>query len=655
MRRSKIIFMAFLMGLLSAQPLYAFVPRNPLSITRPTESGLSTVSFGLDLAALTSSITNEAGACVSRRLRDIPNRTVTETDITGGQTVSSYPPRAYNPLRAFVSSCEDIPASVSRPDGVLVSIKRAQSPRQSRGATAILRPLQSNGVRSGIPRRNGNRTVLDVLGRPVSVRHVINITYKSKTSGQTLASFGYTRDATGLVTQKVSIVNGTAATNSYAYDALGRLTAAGGAAYTYDAAGNRNTQAGGGVPSISFSYQHNRLAAMLPFQASVLHDGAGNVRDMFVFSYSSSQRLSLAWDSQGRLASVKTNNVFAESYAYDPLGRRLSTTTGTNTVYHVYDGDHCAADVNASGQPLRVYTWGPGVDNLLAVTLITGGVTNIYYAVKDHLGSVHALIDASGNAAATYTYDAWGNVLSATINYSLLTVNSLRYLWQGREYSFATGLTNFRARWYSPELGRWLSPDPIGLEGGLNLYEAFVNNPVNYRDPSGLWGIQFGSVNLGYGDPWLAFDSDSWGDLGRGAAAGVDGMIPFFDPLTGVYADDCGNVDDMYKVSRHIGGLTRDTMIAVAIPNIGTWIKNPILYEIGSTTVSPRTWEAIQGMTVIDRGKYLANMANGNYWRAALEGLNNLGQFTTTVGTGLTPGANLLVLGAFEAVDYQTR
>jgi len=50
----------------------------------------------------------------------------------------------------------------------------------------------------------------------------------------------------------------------------------------------------------------------------------------------------------------------------------------------------------------------------------------------------------------------------------------------------AAGFYNFRARWYDPVTGRWLSPDPIGISGGLNLYEAFANNPVNSRDPFGL-------------------------------------------------------------------------------------------------------------------------------------------------------------------------
>jgi RHS repeat-associated protein len=224
-----------------------------------------------------------------------------------------------------------------------------------------------------------------------------------------------------------------------------------------------------------------------------------------------------AWNTQGQLLAVTTNGVPAKSYTYDPLGRRLSTTTLTHsgtdastqfsTVYHVYDGGHCAADISPSGHPLRIYTWGAGIDNLLAVTTINGASTNTYYAITDHLNTVHALVDESGTPAATYTYDAWGNVLSSTINSSLLAINSLRYLWQGREYSHATGLYNFRARWYNPDWGRWLSKDPIGLEGGLNLYVFCANDPVNRTDPAGL-EAGFGSYDMA-GLHQLYFSNDS--------------------------------------------------------------------------------------------------------------------------------------------------
>ena len=60
-----------------------------------------------------------------------------------------------------------------------------------------------------------------------------------------------------------------------------------------------------------------------------------------------------------------------------------------------------------------------------------------------------------------------------------------RYRFQGREWSAATGLTNFRARWYDSVTGRWLSKDPIGLSGGLNLYAFCGDDPVNSLDPFG--------------------------------------------------------------------------------------------------------------------------------------------------------------------------
>jgi RHS repeat-associated protein len=533
----------------------------PLSVSRQADAGFATVAFGLDLAALVSSVTNEAGACVSRVLRDIPARTVTETDITGGQTVAR-------------SDAAGRVTSVSRPDGVLVSnvldvlgrpveilhngapvlgmdwrtdggllaasnaaariawsrnafgLATNEATQVSSFEVQVSRLLSSSALPTNTTLSVGScglsvERSFDLAGRFSSVTggadgpsaasfrfgyspqdgglssisnavlvetqtrdllgHVTNIVYRTH-SGAALASFDYRRDIAGLVTQKVSMVGPASppTINSYAYDALGRLTAADDAAYTYDSAGNRLTAEG----TYGYYYNRNRLVMTNPQQFPVQSDAAGNVTRML--SYTPYRGISLSWDTQGQLLSAKTNNVIAESYTYDPLGRRLSTTDSSGTVWHVYDGGHCAADVDASGQPLRAYTWGPGIDNLLAVTVFSPDATNTCYAVKDHLGSVHALIDSSGTVAATYTYDAWGNVLSHFRTPELSNF-SLRFLWQGREYSWATGLYNFRARWYSPELGRWLSPDPIGLEGGLNLYEFCGNDPVNFVDPYGLW------------------------------------------------------------------------------------------------------------------------------------------------------------------------
>ncbi len=203
----------------------------------------------------------------------------------------------------------------------------------------------------------------------------------------------------------------------------------------------------------------------------------------------------------------------AESYQYDSLGHRTCSVrfqSGISTTnYYIYaaspgsggNGIQCVADIDSSGNLLRSYTWGPGIDNLLAMTVYTGTVTKTYYALTDHLGTVHALTDSSGNIVESYKYDAWGRVLGVYDNGGNPLTSDLgsptseignRYLWQGREYSYATGLYNFRARWYDPVTGRWLSKDPIGISGGLNQYVFCNNNGVNFVDPYGTQEIFIG-------------------------------------------------------------------------------------------------------------------------------------------------------------------
>ena len=116
-----------------------------------------------------------------------------------------------------------------------------------------------------------------------------------------------------------------------------------------------------------------------------------------------------------------------------------------------------------------------------------GGAT--YYPLTDVQGTVWGYADADNSIVARFEYDAWGNILSATSSIPALARN--RYRFQCREWSAATGLVNFRARWYDPVTGRWLSKDPIGLSGGLNLYVFCGNDPVNGSDPYGLTGMVF--------------------------------------------------------------------------------------------------------------------------------------------------------------------
>ena len=121
------------------------------------------------------------------------------------------------------------------------------------------------------------------------------------------------------------------------------------------------------------------------------------------------------------------------------------------------------------------YTQGLGIDEPLV--MYRGGLS--YYYNADGLGSITSLTDASGQIAATYTYDSFGKLTASTGT----VTNPFRYT--GRELDSSTGLYYYRARYYDAAVGRFVSNDPIRFRTGTNFYMYVLNNPVLLVDPLG--------------------------------------------------------------------------------------------------------------------------------------------------------------------------
>lgn len=195
------------------------------------------------------------------------------------------------------------------------------------------------------------------------------------------------------------------------------------------------------------------------------YDGRGNLISDGLKNYS--------YDIENRLI-TGTGGV---TLSYDPYGR-LAKTTGTATTRMGYDGVDLIAEYNASGILLRRYVHGPGADDPLVWYEVTsGGNGERRYLHKDERGSVIAVSNSSGGVIGINSYDDYGIPASTNIG---------RFQYTGQQWLSDLDLYHYKARIYSPTLGRFLQTDPIGYGDGMNMYAYVGGDPINLIDPTGL-------------------------------------------------------------------------------------------------------------------------------------------------------------------------
>jgi RHS repeat-associated protein len=181
------------------------------------------------------------------------------------------------------------------------------------------------------------------------------------------------------------------------------------------------------------------------------------------------------WDYENRLKQVILPSGQNVVYKYDALGRRSERNVNNSTSWtkFTYDGQDVILDQNSDGTSVT-YLNGAGIDNKIRQT-VNG---QAQYFLSDHLGSTNALTDATGTVISSTNYDSFGNATNSSF--------PTRYQFTGREFDDLTGLHYYRARFYDANLGRFISEDPIGLNGGINPFVYVKNNPLFYKDPLGL-------------------------------------------------------------------------------------------------------------------------------------------------------------------------
>jgi RHS repeat-associated protein len=315
---------------------------------------------------------------------------------------------------------------------------------------------------------------LESLKRPDGVDDALSyegerlLSRTSTLGSSALAGTTYTYGPTGL---RASATESDGSTTSYAYDPLDELTeetpsVGAPTRYAYDHTGNRRG-----------SYEYDEAEELTTDgTANYSYDADGQLIKRTVIATGATT--TYEWNARHELSAVHLPNGSTESFAYDPLGRRVSVTDGSKTTSYVYDGAnvHLEYEGHEPAAPTAVYT--DGLEPNQVLEMARGG--HRYSYLVDGQGSTIALADEHGNVVQRYSYDAFGDPSS-----SGSVANP--FLYTGQQWEPESGLYYYGARYYAPALGRFISRDPV-LHS--NPYPYVDNDPINETDPTGRQGLE---------------------------------------------------------------------------------------------------------------------------------------------------------------------
>jgi RHS repeat-associated protein len=304
------------------------------------------------------------------------------------------------------------------------------------------------------------------------------LTIDVKDGVTSLLDLDYTYDNISNITQLINGWRDTSSTwhsetESYSYDGLDRLTSASCTSwshtYTFDKAGNRT-----GKDSITYTINSVNEVTALSDNTTFTYDDNGNRTqkakgdDIWDYTY----------DYVNRLTEIEENESTIGEYVYDGDGKRLQKTENSITTTYIYSGINTFYEENPSGSACYVY----GPTGLMAKRTTINQESITYYYHKDHLGSTRSVTDSSKNIITASTYHPFGE--------TDIEEGSEQYLYNGKEKDI-TGLYYYGARYYDPEIGRFITRDilkgSLSSPQSLNRNVYCLNNPQKYKDPNGFY------------------------------------------------------------------------------------------------------------------------------------------------------------------------
>lgn len=267
---------------------------------------------------------------------------------------------------------------------------------------------------------------------------------------------------------------------TFTYDNLNQLTSEKGIlshTYAHDSLNNRTRKN-------DDPYSNNHLNQITQHhQSTYTYDNNGNMTHRHEQKKHQEKNTQYQYDPLDRLISITTETQHIK-YTYDPFNRRISRTENEITTHYLYQGNIEIAAYQ-TGKAIEKRILGQGKQGDIGATIAIQIGNKTYAPIHDHNGNLSALIDIeTKQLVQSYCYTAFGE--EECYNSSGPTENPISP-WRYSSKRKDGTLIHFPYRDYDPELGRWITPDPIGYEDGPNLYAYVHNNPLTHIDHHGLF------------------------------------------------------------------------------------------------------------------------------------------------------------------------